>query len=603
MAMAKTAGLVVVASLLLFSSFASADDWSGSIGIAAAARSVSGSDASFRSQTNVRSGVSLDGLTLTRDRLTLTASGFGNAEPSESARIVYRFRTPLTLTVAYDRRDSFFNVSDSLRADDWNIARYSARAVWDGWQAGAVTLDLRQLQRGGSAIRPYYALGEIYPVRLRLRDVQREATVRFDTRGYPFRFSFEQTFSRFERHDRLGSTGLNAVGGDPDTLVDTSNLRNERQNVPTTRLVLSSDAGDRVEAIGTAVWTPSRLRSTGPVTTVFGIDGGSAGRLAFIDDVSSSASRDVVAGNARVAIRLAPRWFVRFTGDYRDSSTDSTLLGTRLIRMTNPQGAETELATALGLGARRSVFDFTDAAGRIEIERRGDHLVLRAGAIGSQRDVANVHRRSSGATAGLSFRNARWSGAADYEHGTFEKFIFRTDAEKVDRLRLRGGMSIGTAFRVQADGRFERGENPVSVAALNHRSNFGSLDLIWVPAGRDASAGLTASSTQLHTRTDLVLPGNVAGRSTYDLDLLALTAHGRYAIGRYAFAGAMTRTRDHGSTWPVRAWNANARATVRANKRFDYGLFADYWSYDERLASVDDFNATRYGVLLVWRFE
>lgn len=588
---------------LLFAAPAAAQ-WSGSVGVAAAARQVNGSDVSFRSQANLRSGFTLDEFTLSdAGRFTLSASGFGNAEPSQTARIEYRFQSPLTLTVSFDRRDAFFNIGDATRTDDWNVMRYNARAVWDGWKAGVFTLDLRQMQRGGSSVRPFFGLNEQYPVRFGLHDTQREATLRFDTRGYPFRFGVEQTFSRFTRRDRLTPFGGSAIGNDPDTLLETTSLQNERQNTPTTRFVVSTLSSDRVEAVIGGIWTPMRLRSTGPVTTTFGINGGNAGSVAFIDDVTSSASRDVVAGNARVAVRLAPRWLVRFSGNYRDSSTDATLLGTRLIRMVNPQGAQTELTTPLGTTLPRSIFDFTDGNARLDIERRGEHLTLSAGAAGSERTVAGVHRRSSGMTAGIAWRSTKWNGAADFEHGTFERYIFRTDPDKVDRLKLRAGVAIRPTLQLQADGRFERGSNPATIAALDHHANFGALDLVWLPKGSDASAGFNISSTQLRTRTDLVLPGNVAGLSDYNLSLLAATAHARYAPGRYAFSGSLTRTRDHGSTWPLNAWNADARATVHLTKHFDAGVFGNYWSYNERFASIDDFNATRYGVLLVWRFE
>ena len=589
---------------LLWIASPAAAQWSGSIGVAAAARQVSGSDASFRSQANLRSGFALDELTLKDgNRFSLSASGFGNAEPSQTARFDYHFKSPLTLTLAYDRRDAFFSLADATRSDDWYVARYNARAVWDGWKAGVFSLDLRQMQRGGSSIRPYFGLNEQYPVLFGLHDTQREATLRFDTRGYPFRFGVEQTFSRFTRRDRLTPFGGNAIGSDPDTLIGASSLQNDRQNTPTTRFVLSTLSSDRVEAVIGGIWTPMRLRATGPVTTTFGINGGNTGSVAFIDDVTSSASRDVIAGNARVAVRLAPQWLVRFSGNYRDSSTDATLLGTRLIRMINPQGAQMELTTPLGTTLPRSLFDFTDGNARLEIERRGEHLTLNAGGIASERTVAGIHRRSSGLTAGVAWRATKWNGAADFEHGTFEKYIFRTDPDKVDRLKLRGGIAIRPTLQLQADGRFERGSNPSSIAALNHHANFGALDLVWFPKGSDASAGFNISSTQLRTRTDLVLPGNIPGLSEYNLSLLAATAHARYAPGRYAFSGSLTRTRDHGSTWPLNAWNADARATVRLTKHFDAGIFGNYWSYNERLASVDDFNATRYGVLLVWRFE
>lgn len=597
-----------VAALLFLIPFSTAfaDDpppWTGQVSVAVVGRDVRGSEASFRSQSDLRSGFVLDDLSLSRSGFSLTASGFGNAEPSRRARAEMHFRSPLTLTLSYDRRASFFAIQDSTvgpRRDDWSIERWNLRAAWDGWSAGKVSLNLRRTAREGSAVRTFFGLNEIYPLALALDEKTDEATLRLDTRGYPLQFSFEQSFAHQQRRDRSAPAAAGALGAaDPDTLVAALNDRSDRQNVPTSRAV-ATYASERVEGKASVLYAPARLSATIPTTATFGVNGGAAGNVSFVDTVASSATRDARAGTAAFTVRMAPRWSVSLSGDYRDASTDGALLGQRLVRMTNPNGSAIDLTTPLD-GA--SVLDFTDAGERLEIQRSGDHLTLRAGVLASQRRVNGVDRHSSGGSVGLSWRGGRLTAGADAEHGTFSHTIFRTDPETVDRLRLRAALPLGRGWSVQSDGRFERGENGRDVAALRHRSNSGALDLTWAPAGSEASAGVDIASTSLSTRTDLMLPGGAAGVSRYDLSLLTATLHGRLPVGRVVVAGAATRTRDNGSTWPVAAWSANARASVRVSPRADFALFGERWIYDERRAVADDFHVWRYGVALTWRFE
>lgn len=587
----------------------STSPWSGSIALALTGQSIGGNRDSFRSQTNLQSGVAIDEILLDRrgaggtPQLKFRASGFGPADPSRRARVELRFRQPLMLAVSYDRRESFLGLTAAttgLRQDDSAIARWNVRMGWDGWRSGRVTLDLRRTSHTGTALSPSFLLNERYPLRIGLDEKMSEASIRFESRGLPAQFSFEQGFARHERRDRTAPAGANAIGvSDPDVLLAATTSRFDRQNIPTSRAVVTF-GNAAVEGAAALRWTPSRLRATVPVTTSFGIAGGNAGGISFIDQVAGSASRDTLLGNVRLAARLANRWTLRVSADHRDTSTDATLLGQRLVKITNPDGYGLDLSGPL---TGQSIFDYTDTSERLEVERAGEQITIRAGAIASQRNVNDVRRHSTGAILGGSWRQGRLSTSAELEHGTFQHYVFRTDPRTVNRLHLRIATPLRPAWRLQGEGRFERSANPGSVSALEHRSNAGSLDLSWAPAARSASAGLSVGMTNLRTRTDLVLPGNAAGASIYDLSLLTTTAHGQWTPGRYSLYGAVTRARDNGSTWPVGTWNGNVRATMRVGARADVGLFAERWSYNERLATADDFDADRYGVLLIWRIQ
>lgn len=575
--------------------------------VALAGQSASGNEESFRSQSNLQSGFAFDELLLQRKsegsmapQITFRASGFGRAMPSSRARFDVKFRTPLTLSLAYDRRDSFFALDDTTlgpQRDDSRIERWNARATWDGLSSGKLTFDLRRLSHHGSTISPLFALNERYPLLTDLNQRSDEASIRFDSHG-PVLFSFEQSFARQQRRDRTSPDAANAIGvSDPDLLLAATTTRSDVANMPTSR-VSTSFGGSRYEGVVAMRYTPAKLTSTLPVTTTFAVDRGNSGSVSFIDNIAGSASRDAFAGNARFAFRLAPRWLVRITSDYRDTSTDTTLLGSRLIQMNNPNGQTLELTAPL---SNHNILSFTDAGERMELERAGDRLTLRAGVLASQRYFGDVHRHSTGETLSASWRGSRFFTTADAEHGSFEHYVFRTDPEKVNRFHFRAGTLPRAGWTAQAEGRFERGENPSEIASLSHRLNSGSLDLSWAPHDRDALVGFNVGTTNLHTRTDLVLPGNTAGTSVYDLSLLTATAHGEYSIRRVRMSGSLTRARDNGSTWPVRTWNGDARLMVRGPSRSEFGVFGERWSYSEQLASLADFRVTRFGVVLGWR--
>ena len=595
--------VAVTVAVFLCAAGANAQQWSGGVTVAVAGQSVSGNEESFFSQRDIHRGFTSEELSLQRKNddafaplITFRASGFGQAAETDRARLDVRFHAPLTLSLTYDRRDSFFALDDPQR-DESKIERWGARATYDGLASGKLTLDLRRLSHTGSAITPLFALNERYPLLTDLNQRSDEVSIRFDSRG-PVPFSFEQSFARQQRRDRISPDAANAIGvSDPDLLIASSTTRDDVQNMPTSRLS-TSFGGSQFEGAVAMRYTPAKLNATVPVTTTFGIDRGNAGNVSFVDSVTGSASRDAFAGNARFAWRLAPRWLVRASTDYRDTSTDTTLLGQRLIQMINPNGATVELTAPL---SNHSILSFTDANERLELERAAGRLTLRAGALASQRYFGGVHRRSTGETLSASWRGSRFFTTADAEHGSFERYVFRTDPQKVNKFHFRAGTVPRSGWSIQGEGRFERGENPTDVANLAHRLNSGSLDVTFAPRDRDALFGVNVGTTNLHTRTDLVLPGNTAGTSIYDLSLLTATAHGEYAIQRVRISGSLTRARDNGSTWPVRTWNGDARVMVRGPARSEFGVFGERWSYNEQLASSADFGVTRYGVLLGWR--
>ena len=95
--------------------FGESQEWQGSIGAAYLWQSVDGSLDSFRSQTNLSDGFMLEDLSLlfrgqdgAVSEFKLDAWGFGDANPSEAARLQLQFGAGYRLRLDYDRRESYF---------------------------------------------------------------------------------------------------------------------------------------------------------------------------------------------------------------------------------------------------------------------------------------------------------------------------------------------------------------------------------------------------------------------------------------------------------------------------------------------------------------
>lgn len=614
------AAALVVPLLLAGAHAASAQGWSGSVGLAFLAQDADGSEDSFRSQVNLDEGFVLEDLVLTsaaegskEPRFTLTAHGFGNAEAAQRARLEVKLDSPWRFALAYDRRESFFSLRESelgLRADDWDIQRWRGSLVYDGWAAARVGLDLDYYDRQGSVRRPIFGLNELYPLAVDLDDTMREAAVRIETRTLPVHLVFEQALATYERSDRRRPAGSeNLAGGDPDLFAVAADRRDEQRDVPTTRLA-ATYGGSRVEVAGSLVWSPAELDGPGAVSEGFDIAGGRVGRVEFIDDVVSSADFDTLAGNLRLGIRLAAHWTLRLEADYRDTSTDAALRGERILRVTNPLGQVFDIAGSID---QRSRIDLTDDRQRLTVEWSDRGWSVWAGGFTASRDVAwrlgeegetvAVTRDSDGALVGAAWSRGGVTGSAEYERGSFDRFVVRTDPETVDRLTLRLRASLGGGWEAHGQGRFESADNPDRIAGLDRSSDAYGIGFGWAADDGETGFGLDLDQVDLTSDTDLILPRGGSGVSRYDLALTTVTAHGRAKLGRARLSGSATRLDDAGETWPVESWIARGRAGFDVTEDLEVALVGEYWSYDEERADGDDYDVNRYGLALRWRFQ
>ena len=614
--------LLLVTLFIATTSPVFAQEWSGNIGAAYLWQDVDGSEDSFRTQTDLQDGFFLEDLNLLYraeegavSKFTFDAWGFGDANPAEAARLGLELNAGFSFFFDYDRRESFFNLGDgdlSGRADSWNVTRMKGALVIDAWRPLRISLTYRSVERDGRVTRPHYGLNELYPLGIDLDETMTEATLRLETRTLPVRIQFEQSLADYERRNRPFAAGSNAIGTpDPDLLGEVaSNVVERIDSVPTTRLV-TSYSSRAFEGVISLLWRSADLDVNGTSSQTFLIGGGDIGTMSFIDEVLGSAAQDTFSGALSLGFRLGQRWTLRLAGDYRDGSQDSSLLTQRLLRVTNPAGG------AFDFGATfddSGVFDVTDSSTRLSLEYHNDNWSLWAGGGDGSREVRwrlsdgddpfSVERDATSYHFGTSWKHSDGlSLSLEFERGDFEKYVFRTNPESVDRTTLKLRSRFGGGWQLDVHGRHVTANNPPSEANLDYSSRPFGVTFSWSSADGGSTFGLSLERYNLETETSLVLPGGEPGLSIYDLDLKTATVYGHTRSGIFGLSGALTYLTDDGSSWPVDSRTGNLRFTVYGSHGLEYSAIAQYWSYDEAGASLDDFDVIRYGLAVNWRFE
>ena len=173
-------------------------------------------------------------------------------------------------------------------------------------------------------------------------------------------------------------------------------------------------------------------------------------------------------------------------------------------------------------------------------------------------------------------------------------------------MRPGGGTERGTGGQARWPTASARQNRPrrrqAAVAGLDRSADAWGAGLVWDSDDGEAGFGVDLDQADLATRTDLVLPGGAPDVSVYDLSLFSATLHGRAAVGKLRLSGSATRLDDSGATWPVESWIARARVGYPVRPELEVAALGEHYSYDEGLATGDDFDVTRYGIGLTWSF-
>lgn len=621
----------VLATVLILCAFgmpqtAVCQEWSGTVDLAYGWMDTTGNPDAFRTQYNLDSGFSLDQLDLdyrgegSLEHFSLEAWGWGDAEPAESFRLGLEFTPGLQVELEYRNNQSFFGLAGSElagRSDQWDLSRWRGSVVWTGWEDWTVGLEFRRVDRDGRIYRPHYGLNELYPLGVDLDETMSELGIRVENRSTPVRLVFEQTWAQYERKNRPFAAGDQALSNpdDPDLFASAGSTAEDEQDVPTSSLTASWGT-DRWEGVATLLYSNADLESGADpdghatIWETYDIGGGAIGTTSWVDEVVGSTQMDSLVGALRLGFRLARSWTLRLGGSYRDASADSSLLGRRLLHTVNPAGQVFEVEASVD---ESGYYDFTDSDLRLTLDWNSGAWSVWGGAFMAERDVAwrlttdgspfAVKRDSDGFLGGIAWSSTSGIDASvEYENGTFERYVFRTDPENVDRLTARLRTRLGGGWNLNFHGRWEQADNPDEVAALDRDSLAHGLGLGWTSSQGEHTFGLNLDQVSLESATDLILPGGGSGVSIYDLDLLTGTIFGHSDLGRVHLQASATYTSDSGDTWPVDAWNAVGRIGYDLSDATRIGAFIQYWDYDEELAAADDFTATRYGLSLRWSF-
>ncbi len=596
-----------------------AQDWSGAVGGAYLWQNVDGNEDSFRSQMNLEEGFLLEDLNMLYrgqgaiSEFKLDAWGFGDANPAEAAKLGLEFGAGFSFYFDYDRRASFFNLAGSdlaQRADDWDITRYRGAIVVDAWRPLEISLSYRVVDREGTVKRTLYGLNELYPIGVNLDETMNEWTLRLATRTLPVRLELEQSMATYTRKNRPFATGDEAVGGDPDELGNiSSNVVEEMDSVPTTRLI-ASYSSKNFEGVASLLWRSAELDVSGSESQTYLIGGGGTGTWEMVDSALGSAEQDTFAAAANLGFKLGHRWTLRLSGDYRDGSSNSSIVTDRLSRVTSPLGSDVTWRTSFD---DAGTFDFTDSRARLTLEYRGNNWSVWGGGISSSREVNwqfsenndpyDVKRDGTGYLLGAAWNaGEKIDLTLELDRGDFDEYIFRVQPETVDRATLKLRTRLGGGWRLDLHGRHVKSDNPDEIAGLETKATPYGIAGSWTSKSGSSSVGIDLERYSFKTDTGVMLPSGELDRSIYELDLATATLFGHTRSGIFGVSGSVTYLQDDGDSFPVDAWNGRLRLTLYGGNSLEYSALVQYWSYDEVQFDLDDFDVLRYGLAVNWRF-
>jgi hypothetical protein len=593
--------------------------WTGEIGAGYVWQTYAGNQNVFISQYGLRPGWVLDNFELAYAPKTggpqtfgIEASGFGGALPDQHAFMFFNAGGGWRFTLGYDRQYSFFNVpvgSFNHQNDQWAIQRWKGSAVWDGWSAARLTLNLRYTDRTGYSYRPFFGMATQYAMQDNYDQTMKEAAFRIETKTLPVYISFEQAYARYERNDQwTPASPYPLYGQTQNWLVGLQTPRQDTTNVPSSRLILAY-RNDWVDVAGSFLYTKADMDSTGYRTSTFAIQQGTVGQAQYIDSLLGSASQDTRAANVDAAFQLGSGWSITLAGDYKNATQDANLYGTNAV--------VTKYASFSQQVLDNTFFDVKDSVGRIEVMKKGSGWAAWGGYQALTRDISygnsyvdpNVKRTGDGWFVGGS-----WSKTpalvmdAEYQHGTFDQYAFRTDPDLAQSFVFHLNSRLGGGWQIGARARWVQATNPADLSNLRRQAQSAGITAAWSNQAGTAGFGFTADSLSIKARTNTYLPVQNEARvpwvSIYNTDVLSIGTNGHLKVGHWYFDADLAYLRNSGETQPVTAWNGGLKAAVDIFKGGQLILFGQYRSYVEEMniLSMENYYVRRYGVSLRWRF-
>ncbi len=606
----------------------------GSVGLGYAWLHQSGNRSAFASQYDLSQGAFLESLRLDLrhvlagfDRFEVTASGFGSDPFQHASLKVVNWDREWVVNFDYTRREVILpspalelalagalapGTSSPADGGRFSITRWTGSVTWDGWRAARLRLDLRDVQRSGSRLFPFYGLGAPYLARTRLDERVQEAGISLETRAWPVKVLIEQDVTKYTREPRggVGNGGQPLTGPDPDVLATYTTGR-DSNTVPTTRLSAVYDSG-RFEFVGQGLYRRDRLAANHDNdVTGFAIGGGAVGRISFLDAVMGSADTDTKLGDVRLGFAATPWLTVRARGHWADVSTDSTLVGLTALQLAGP-GGSLDFSNPVD---DRGYLDRTDkdVAGEADVHSGAFGLVVAyhdgsreiAWRHGTDYAPASVTRDAKGwsATASLALGRA-FTARVGYDDSTFERYVFRTDPKTVTRLWAKLSARPAAGWEIDAHGSRERVDNPSQVAALNRPTDALGVAATYTAAG---GAFATLSVDSLKLTSDVAIsywaPALTAAVSHYETDLLTTSLRAALPIGKTVrLTGGGLYLKDRGDTLPFTSKAYDLEVETPGPFATRLAVFGSHWTYDLRSLPDQNYDVTRYGISVRRRF-
>ena len=591
--------------------------WTGEIGGGYVWQNYSGNENAFRTQYGQQQGWLLESFNLAyaekgRDVFSLQASGFGQAEPSSSAALLFRAKGGWTFTLNYDKQNSYYNIANgdlANRTSDWTIERWRGAIVWDGWSAAKLTLNLRYYKKDGYVYRGIYGQNNAFSTKDNYDQDMKEASIKIETKTLPVYISFEQAYTVYEQQDRWEPNGSQAIFPPSGSyLAAASTPRDNKTTIPASRLIMTY-RNTWIDVAGSLFYSKSSMDTNGNRLTIYDTYS-NGGQFQWMDNTGGNASMDNKAGNIDANIHLGSGWSFRFAGDYRDSTQDSNLLGAHILRLGNPGGFQQDIVTPIN---ENGFFDVKDTIGKFEVAKQFSGWSLYGGYQAGSRDVSwqrenddpgeDVSRTGHGWYFGGTWsRTPALRINAEYADGTFSNYVFRTDPEQVKRFTFKLSSQLGGGWNIGARANWEWADNPPQIANVSRQAQSFGANFGWANKKGDGGVNILADILTLDAFTAIYYPSGRPGVSRYNTDVLALTANGFFTVGRVHFTADLTKVNDTGTSWPLTSWGGDLRAAIDGPKNTQFVLFGQYRSYVESYTNLDNYYMRRYGVIIRWRF-
>mgnify|MGYP005836474295 CR=1 FL=1 len=592
----------------------------GEIAAGFAWQATDGSEATFTNHFNLDEGpflerfhLDLSGVVAGVERCELELEGFG-AEPWGRGRLQLDWDREWSLRLHYSRRESRFSSPSfdlGARLDDWRIHRLAGSLTYRGWERAVVRLDARDVRRQGTVSLPFLGLKTQYVARRELDERLQEVGLSVATRGLPVAIVVQQDFAHLSRRNRgsVANDGRPALGVDPDVLAVFTTPGDDTGSVPTSRLS-AVYRGKRVEVVGRGLHRRDRLEASRNDEDSYDIGGG-PGRAGFVDRLLGSAERATTLADLALTVEVIESLRVRVSGRWKDSTTDATLVGERILRLSGPTGSVDLPLDAADLGyVERSDRDagvtLDWASGPFGVSLRYHDGWREAGwKRGTEYVEQRVKRNSSGLSV-VAFMNVGTTVSAylGWDDSDFSRYTFRTDPGTVERRWARAVVRPREKLELAVAASREEEDNPAVIGGLDARNDaWGASATYSGDAGLFATVGVEELKLSSRVDTFFFAPQPTRGVSLYDSRLLAVTARFGAPAGKYLrLSAGGTRAQDTGSSLPLSLDQWDARVELRDVTPLDVALSLARWRFSVAGSEGENYDVHRLGISVGRRF-